>query len=877
MKQLQVKKWRVALYTGIFSLSSICISTDIIAADNENVAFHSDTAGKEKSATFLEQAFENVQSIFDSNDKKNDTPETPASAQVLKTDQSIATLQQSAVSLQQAAISLQQAAISLQQATESSVVNKAVTPPATTIMLPWNQAAPAATELKPLVAATPLPATEQILKLPEPIIPESSIKDKPSDLVSGAQSLSDKTIDSAVGKTASENNLEASSGAVSELSERVLKLFGSDNSEPVIASSESMAKDKPSELVSDTQSLINNTDKNTTVTTDETINKNHQDATSGSVSTFAGQVSKFFESTPPEAVKDLSELTAKDKPNDLAQEVPVDTAKTIIENHTEKSSDNISVAEQILKLPESSDAKPVLTPPEIGVKSKSNSDAPLELLADSANNPNEFVYTPQLLSNITDKPVDLPSSKDINKNTALSGYSAFKKFLADSKGIVSLNVSQYAQTANVLEPIRLDEAVAFALKNNLEMKASVSRTKSAALEKMTAYSRFLPALDVKFSKGSEESMPASYNDAFGNRTLDDKHTRRDRSLAVRQPLIDLEMVADIVTSADKENLAKTQELDDRDGIAYDTVNTYLKLLQARISVQLADQYRTHLDELSARMKARLEGGGATIGDLERIKANASSAEVARAEALGEYESNLAEFRRLTQITPAQLQVSEVLVPEVPDSLIDAVKNALEKNPSYLASQEKLNIATSTLHSSIAKIAPKVSLEYSDTYSYNAGGAAKGNPVDGVYPDQQDKRLLLVAHWALNGGLEVAGGLTAREREKEARFRSLDARSRIEEGIRASYNAINAANQRIAILQKGVESNEKVVHEFEDQYKNGSRSIFELLDAHGQLYSNRVNLMRIEIARALAAYQVRRQMGDILSALIEQEHLAKKVN
>lgn len=496
--------------------------------------------------------------------------------------------------------------------------------------------------------------------------------------------------------------------------------------------------------------------------------------------------------------------------------------------------------------------------------------------------PEHILKIPEPIS-VTEKSTNISSdfSSQPKVNTdikpIITGYSAFKQFLAETKGIVALNVSEYAQTANVAEPIRLDEAVAFALKNNLEVKAADSRTKSAALEKITAYSRFLPALDVKFSKGSEESAPASYNDSFGNRVLDDKHTRRDRTFSVRQPLIDLEVVADIITSADKETLAHTQERDDRDGIAYDTVNMYLKLLQARISVQLADQYRTHLDELSERMKARLEGGGATIGDLERIKGHANLAEVARAEALGEYESSLAEFRRLTQITPAQLQVSEVLVPEVPKSLDDAVKNALKNNPSYIASQNKLDIANSTRNSAFAKIAPKVSLEYSDTYSYNAGGAAKGNPVDGVYPDQQDKRLLLVAHWTLNGGLEVAGGITASEKSKEAHFRSLDARSRIEEGMRASYNAINAANQRIAILQKGVESNEKVVHEFEDQYKNGSRSIFELLDAHSQLYSNRVNLMRIEIARALSAYQVRRQMGDLLVALIEQEHAAKKVN
>lgn len=457
----------------------------------------------------------------------------------------------------------------------------------------------------------------------------------------------------------------------------------------------------------------------------------------------------------------------------------------------------------------------------------------------------------------------------------VNGYSAFKQFLSESKGVVALNVSEYAQQANVMEPIRLDEAVAFALKNNLEIKASNSRAKSAALEKMTAYSRLLPSLDVKLSRGNEQSKPASYNDMFGNRVLDDKHVRKDRAVAVRLPLIDLEVVSDILTSSDKETLAKIQDRDERDSIVYDTVNVYLKLVQARLAVNLADQYRAHLQELYDHMKARVDGGGATAGDLERIKGHENLAEVARAEALGEYETNLAEFRRLTQITPSQLQISEVLVPEIPKSLPTAIEKALKNNPAYLATQAQRDIAASSRNSSFSRAIPKLSLEYSDTYSYDAGGAAKGNPVDGAYPTQDDKRLLLVAHWSLNGGLEIGEGMTALEKERETNFRSLDARSRIEEGVRASYNAINAANQRVAILQSGVTSNEKVVREFEDQYKNGSRSIFELLDAHAQLYGNLVNLMRIEIARALAAYQVRRQTGDLIAALIDQEHSVKK--
>lgn len=468
-----------------------------------------------------------------------------------------------------------------------------------------------------------------------------------------------------------------------------------------------------------------------------------------------------------------------------------------------------------------------------------------------------------------EKAIGIVLAADPFASKATVKYSVISSFLDQTKGMVSLNVGKYARSASVMEPIRMDEAVAFALKNNLEIQASQSMTKSAQLEKMTAYSRFLPSVDVKLSRGKEQSMPSSYNDVFGNRVLDDKHGRSDRLLAIRQPLIDLEVVADILNTTDKESMTKNQAAADRDGIAYDTIKAYLRLVQAKIAFDLASQYRLRLGELSEYMNTRVEVGGATPGDLERIKVHASMADAAKVEAQGEYETNLAEFRRLTQITPAQLEAVSVAAPAVPASLEEALSVAIKQNPDYIVSRDRVNIADSTRNSVFSKVVPKVALEYSDTFAYNAGGSAKGNAVDGVYPNQQDKRLMLVARWTINGGMEIGSGLTAIEKTKEARLRSLDVKSRLEEAMVASYNSIYAAEQRLDIMRSAINASEKVVNEFTDQYKNGSRSIFELLDAHGQLYNNRKGMMQMEVTRIMTAYQVHHQMGDLVPLLVNQ--------
>ncbi len=100
-----------------------------------------------------------------------------------------------------------------------------------------------------------------------------------------------------------------------------------------------------------------------------------------------------------------------------------------------------------------------------------------------------------------------------------------------------------------------------------------------------------------------------------------------------------------------------------------------------------------------------------------------------------------------------------------------------------------------------------------------------------------------------------------------RLDSQDVLDRMEQAMRASYTAINAARQRRSVLQKTVAANERVVQGFEEQYKEGTRSLFELLDSYEQLYSSRLNLMRVVIANAQASYQVRREMGELVPSIL----------
>ena len=416
------------------------------------------------------------------------------------------------------------------------------------------------------------------------------------------------------------------------------------------------------------------------------------------------------------------------------------------------------------------------------------------------------------------------------------------------------------------QALALNQAVSLAFQNNNELLAAIEKYAGSQWETKGAKWQYYPSLEVIADSGTERSAPAAYNDANGNRVLDDTHHRDDLNITLHQPLIDLGIFADIKVSKSKEAIALAEKMDVTDTVTVDTVNAYLGIVQSQIGVQLAEQYIGYLRKLEETMRIRVEGGGAAPADLDRIRGRTMKAEAALIEAQGEYQTQAMEFRRLTAVEPRQLQLPDALAPSIPASIREATERALQNNGNYQASLRKVELADHERSKALAGLSPKLSLQYNDSYSYNAGGVAQGNPVDGLFPTQKTQSLMLTLQWSIYGGNAISGGLVGAAKVREMNYRSLDTHARIEQAVRASYTAINAARKRRDVLARNVEANARVADNFDAQFLTGARSLFDLIDAHEQLYTSRVNLIRAIVIGAKSSFELRRLMGDIVPAV-----------
>jgi len=210
----------------------------------------------------------------------------------------------------------------------------------------------------------------------------------------------------------------------------------------------------------------------------------------------------------------------------------------------------------------------------------------------------------------------------------------------------------------------------------------------AGYETKGAKWQFFPSIEITTDQGTELSAPAAYNDLQGNRVLSNQHDRNDLTVVVKQPLFDLALYKDIKVSRSKEDVALADKMDVGDGITVDTTNAYLALIQAQASVRLAEQYIQYLKKLESTMAVRVEGGGASLSDLDRIRGRTMKAEASLVDAQGEYQTSAMEFKRLTGIEPPELVVPMMIAPGTPAKISDALTAALANNSNYKSSIKK---------------------------------------------------------------------------------------------------------------------------------------------------------------------------------------------
>jgi outer membrane protein, adhesin transport system len=419
--------------------------------------------------------------------------------------------------------------------------------------------------------------------------------------------------------------------------------------------------------------------------------------------------------------------------------------------------------------------------------------------------------------------------------------------------------------------LSLFDATALALGYSNEVASSAAHLDMSDYLATASLGPLLPHVDLRYNSGREYSNPSALTRLpLNQREPYDTHHRTDSQVFIRQTLMDLPSYFELqrqnlLLKSAEHSLNNIQER-----VAYDTLVSFMNLIQLRLAVVIAENYEVELKKLLEYVSARAEAGGSTQADMQRVKGRVINARSTVIEARGAYESGLVEFRRLTGIVPSSIAIPENLLPMLPKSFEVAMADAVQNNQELQAALRDMESVVPERRSILGKYAPKFDIELSAISTYNAEGIAGSDPIPNstVYPEQNDRRAMFVVSWnLLNGGADRMQSKALESKRQEYEYHAKEIQRRLEESLRINFNVLHTVGGRIDGVTQEMESNDLVVAAFNEQLFAANRSLLDVLDAYQRQYNSRTELTRLLISEATAGLQMLRNMGRLQEGIV----------
>jgi TolC family type I secretion outer membrane protein len=366
--------------------------------------------------------------------------------------------------------------------------------------------------------------------------------------------------------------------------------------------------------------------------------------------------------------------------------------------------------------------------------------------------------------------------------------------------------------------------------------------------------KFRPKVEYNIASGREVTYDTKTE-------VGEDHTRSEIGLTLSQLLFDfgktsaeLDWSKALVSSADWRFKDKVEST------LYEVTDIYLTVLELDMLLQNSYANQAAHKETYRLVKLNADAGNATQADVQKAYTRLENAKTQSIELASQRQRNESEFKRLTGMTPGHLTMPDWRKHD-PHFQLGESEAYVRRNPklrSILSDMESLRKQQEALQRSYL---PQISLEGSTSIKQNVLGE---NPVRG------DAKAQIVLRGSLYDGGDRSAKIeqiNARLGETEARYRV--ARRDLERDIRDAARILRTAKQRQHSIHERIQASEDVVRLYREQFKAGSRTIFELLDAQQELFTAKAERITNQFDILRAKYATHQLAGTLGPTLLGQ--------
>ncbi|MEH0741828.1 TolC family outer membrane protein [Vibrio cholerae] len=397
----------------------------------------------------------------------------------------------------------------------------------------------------------------------------------------------------------------------------------------------------------------------------------------------------------------------------------------------------------------------------------------------------------------------------------------------------------------------LEQAVAYTLTTNPDIKASFNEFMSKVYDAEAASGAYLPSIDLDAGIGYEAVDLAT--------RVENDLNRKEATLSLTQLLWDGSSTLNDMdrTAADAESV-RFQLLAEAQDMALEVADIYLDAVKAFEVLQLSESNLAIHKEIYRDIKRRVESGIGSTADLTQVEARIAKAHGNLLAAQNNLFDTHTQFQRVVGQSPQGLIFPRADQTAIPYTLDEALNKAYETHPVIKVAQADVDSARFQYEQTKGVNFPTLSIEANQTWRDDAGG----------YEGSADEfsAMLRMRYNLYNGGSDADRTESAAYQLNKAKdFRDRTFRS-VEESLRLSWSALDLTLQQKEFLADHVDSASQTVIAYNKQYRLGKRTLLDLLNTENELFEARKDYLDAKYDEQYAKYRVMNATGNLLSAL-----------
>ena len=408
---------------------------------------------------------------------------------------------------------------------------------------------------------------------------------------------------------------------------------------------------------------------------------------------------------------------------------------------------------------------------------------------------------------------------------------------------VALSFPAHSQT--------LEQAVAYTITTNPEIKASYNEFMSKFYDSEASTGAYMPKLDLDAGIGYEAVDLAS--------GTENELTRKEATLTLTQLLWDGSATLNDMdrTAADAESV-RFQLLSDAQDIALQVTKIYLDATKAYEVLALSESNLAVHKEIYRDISKRVDSGIGSTADLSQVEARLAKAHGNLLAAQNNLFDVHTQFKRIVGQAPQGLTFPRADATAIPFTVDEALESAFDSHPVIKVAQADVDSARFQYDQTKGVNYPTLSIEANQTWRDDAGGIEGGS--------DEFSAMLRMRYNLYNGGSDADRSESAAYQLNKAKdFRDRTFRT-VEEGLRLSWSALDLTVQQKDFLADHVDSASDTVIAYQKQYKLGKRTLLDLLNTENELFEARKGYLDAKYDEQYAKYRVMNATGNLMAAL-----------